>query len=316
MRRRSGSRLSSPVETMKALFRGRDDAFGTGEGRWVKRPLRDADWVKHLAGDGPGIGIAPLLPDSTVYFAAIDLDEPDFESAWMMTNFIPGQSFVERSRSGNAHVWVFFRERCQAWVVRGVLRKAVEAAGKKGVEIFPKNDNADRVTYGNYINLPYHGDDRPILDGDGPDDGDLPFPEFCRRAQDSLQDPKDWEARADMLNIRAPGENAGGQEWGTAPNLHICAEHILANREENPVGEGHRNAVFFALAKMFSHWSETDHDETLGYLQTINEASPDPLSDAELSRILRNAERGQYTSFGCDDPLVAPYRHPDCKIGE
>jgi hypothetical protein len=88
-----------------------------------------------LQGDGPGIGIAPLRPDSKVGFAAIDLDEPDFDAARRMQEFIPGTSWIERSRSGNAHIWVFFVEPIDAWVPMGVLRYATTAVGKQGVEV-------------------------------------------------------------------------------------------------------------------------------------------------------------------------------------
>jgi hypothetical protein len=49
-------------------------------------------------------------------------------------------------------------------------------------------------------------------------------------------------------------------------------------------------------------------------LRELNASSPDPISDYELKRILGNAERGEYTSTGCDDPLFQPYAHPDCPI--
>jgi hypothetical protein len=65
---------------------------------------------------------------------------------------------------------------------------------------------------------------------------------------------------------------------------------------------------------MLSNWSEIDHDEALEMMVLVNEASPDRISPAELRRILSNAERGQFTSTGCDDPLVLPFSDPDCPI--
>jgi hypothetical protein len=57
-----------------------------------------------------------------------------------------------------------------------------------------------------------------------------------------------------------------------------------------------------------------EHDECLAMLALVNDASPDPISAAELDRILFNAERGQFTSTSCDDPLFLPYADPECKL--
>jgi hypothetical protein len=146
------------------LFSGRKDAYGTGRGQWIKREPTPDVYAEHLRGEGPGLGIAPLLDDGTVWFAAIDLDEPDFDAAREMQEFLSfGATWVERSRSGNAHVWAFFEHPIQAWIARGILREATAAIGKPAVEVFPKQDKLREGMVGNYINLPYHGDDRPIL---------------------------------------------------------------------------------------------------------------------------------------------------------
>jgi hypothetical protein len=63
-----------------------------------------------------------------------------------------------------------------------------------------------------------------------------------------------------------------------------------------------------------TNWRECDHDEALMLMRSVNECSPDRIADTELRRILGNAERGQFTSTGCDDPLFAPYAHPSCPI--
>ena len=300
-----------------ALFDGLKVAFGTGKGEWVKRPLRPEDWLKHLQGQGPGIGVAPLRPDNTVMFAAIDLDEPDFDAAREMQTYIPGTSWVERSRSGNAHVWVFFREPLDAWVAMGILKEVTLAAGKQHVEVFPKNHDFAKVKLGNYINLPFHGNERPVLQED-PEANDMLRPmsleAFLSSAEQHRNDPQDWKNRAMWLQINSPDEREQRAEFGEQDHLHICAEHVISG-EAGPVTAGHRSVVYFSLAKMLTNWNQVDHDEVVEILQSVNEASaPDSIDDDELLRIIGNAERGQFTSTGCDDPLFAPYAHPDCPI--
>lgn len=288
-------------------------AYGTGKGQWIKRPLDRGTVLDHLDGRGPGIGVPPLRMDGTVVFAAIDLDEPDFDAAREMQNYIPGDSFIERSRSGNAHVWVFFAEPVEAWAVRGILREAILAAEKGAVEVFPKQDRLLDGMVGNYINLPYYGKERPIITPGG---SDLSVTEFIEVAAEKPNTREKWLRRADWLQIVAPEHRERGDraDFGTAPELHMCAEWIVGNRDENPVIEGHRNAVFFALAKQLSHYVGFDHDEAWEMMRLVNDASPDRAPESELRRILANAERGQYTSTDCDNPLVQPYCHPNCPI--
>lgn len=305
-----------PWEQFINLFGGLEHvrnvgAYGTGKGMWIKRPLESGDVIRHLTGQNDGIGIGPLNPDSECMFAAIDLDEPDFEAALEMQSYIPGQSFIERSRSGNAHIWVFFREPIEAWVPMGILKEATVAAGKTGVEVFPKNHDWERVQYGNYINLPYHGDERPVVHGGYEP---ISFRAFLRVAYENLNDPSEWRKRAKWLMIDPPGERKISAEFGTQRELHRCAEYIIAHAEDNPVTVGHRAAVFFSLAKMLANCEMFDSEESLEMMRSVNDCSPDPIPSSELGRILGNAERGQFTSTGCDDPLVIPFADPQCPI--
>lgn len=295
------------------LFDGRKDAYGTGQGRWVKQPVTEALYAEHLAGEGPGLGIAPLRDDGTVMFAAIDLDEPNFDAAREMQNYLSfASTWIERSRSGNAHVWAFFADPIEAWVVRGLLKFAVEAAGlPPHVEVFPKQDKLLEGMLGNYINLPYHGGDRPILNMGDP----VKVETFVRDAMRRRNDPETWRKRARFLMLDPPEERIKDrQEFGTGKELHICAEWILSNRESNPIMEGHRNVVYFNLAKMFLHYEGFGEDEAWELMQMVNDASPDRAPHGDLRRIFNNAKRGQYTSTGCDDPLMSPYVHPECRI--
>jgi hypothetical protein len=314
-------RLYAALPRFRRLFTGLDTAFGTGDrpGRWIKRPPRPEDWLDHLQGKGNGIGIAPLRPDNTVMFAALDHDVVgDFDTGREMQALIPGASFMESTRSGKVHVWVFFKEPIEAWVVRGVLHEVAKAVGHPHTEIFPKNHDFARVKLGNYINLPFHGDKRPIFRPNQTQ----PAPRytlemFLDGAEGSLNDPRKWHQRAAFLLIPDPAqrkESGSGKPFGEQDNLHMCAEHIIANAESNPLREGGRHDTIFALAKQFSNCRMYDHAETLEFLRYVNSHALPPIADSEVVRMLRNAETHQYTSTGCDMPNVAVYVHPDCPI--
>jgi hypothetical protein len=303
------------------LFDGLDDAYGTGRGQWVREQPKRAQFSEHLAGRGPGLGIGPLRRDGTVVFAAVDLDEPDFDTAQAIAALLPGTQFIERSRSGNAHIFTFFSAPIEGWIARGLMREACAALKKKFVEVFPKQDRLRDDMLGNYLNLPYYGNDRPVvgvsvgtgghLDLDHP----LTLDEFIERAEGTLNDPQDWVKRARWLGVPSPEERASeGREFGTSQTLHMCCEYVIANRDENPIVDGHRAVVYFALAKQLANCELYSEDEAVDLLVLINDSSPDPVSESELRHMYRNAVRGQYTSTGCDDPLFQPYAHPECPI--
>lgn len=304
------------AEDFATLFVGRTDAIGSGAGRIDRRPVGLPDYARHLAGRGDGIGIFPLLDDGTVHFAAIDLDQPNFEAARLMQQLLPGTSWVERSRSGNAHVWAFFSKPIEAWVPRGIMLDVLGALGFERVEVFPKQDRLLPGMVGNYINLPYHGEERPILSMPG--NGDPLTPAyFVEVALLDANDPADWRRRARTLGIVPPeAREVSDVEFGHSPILHECALYIIegARSGERPIREGHRSAVYFNLAKQLLHWEGMTEDQAWDLVQEVNSLSPDPLPTRELRRIFRNAASGRYTSTGCDDPLMAPYVSPTCPI--
>jgi hypothetical protein len=311
------------VDRFMNLHSGLSTAYGTGAGGWVKEPPGRKQFEDHLAGRGGGLGIAPLREDGTVSFAAIDLDEPDFETAKTLATLLPGSTFIEESRSGNAHILAYFSDPIDAWIPRGIMREACAAVNKRFVEVFPKQDRLRIGMVGNYINLSYYGDTRKIVAMHEPREAVVSFTpaisleEFLHFAETSLNDPTDWRKRAAWYGIQSPDEKAkdiDSKPHGTQTYLHQCAEYVLTNRDNNPVVEGHRAVVFFALAKQFAHCSQFDDEECLVMLGLINDSSPDPIPEQELHTIYTNAVRGQFTSTGCDDPLFMPYADPNCPI--
>lgn len=296
------------------LFQGLDRAYGTGAGRWVKEAPKRKDFSLHLAGHGDGLGIAPLRDDGTVVFCAVDLDEPDFEAARDIASLLPGDQVIDKSRSGNAHIVSYFSAPVDGWVARGIMQKALLAGGKKNIEIFPKQDKlTSRHVFGNYLNLPYFGKTRPAL-FDGDPNKPMTLREFVETAEASKIDPEKWERRASTLGVAHPDKRPQSSEFGTQKNLHCCAEYVLEHRLDNPILEGSRAVVYFALCKQFANCENYDENEALMLLNLINDASPDPIPSGELEHMYSNAVRGRYTSTGCDDPLFHQYADPKCPI--
>jgi hypothetical protein len=307
------SPLGNIVPLFAELFRGRTDAIGLDVGGVQRREVTREDYAAHLAGRRP-IGIFPMLDSDHVWFGAIDLDEPNFEAAKLCALDLPGCAFVEKSRSGNAHVWVFFDAPTPAWAVRGLLLKTLEAGlGRRDVEVFPKQDHLRPGMVGNYINLPLFGNERPIIH---PQDyaSELIGPGACVKIMHETRTSREeWLGRARLFKIedRRYDERA---DFGMQPVLHRCAQHILVNREQNPLQPGHRHVVLFNLAKMLLNYAEMPESEAWDYYCEVNAAATRPLPESELETMFRNVKRGQWTSTGCDEALMAPYVDPDCPI--
>lgn len=284
------------------LFAGRTDARGLGKKGVARQAVTINDYGRHMTGRKEPLGIFPVRDDNTVLFAAVDLDEPDLALATMIQSLIPGPAYIEESPSGNYHVWCFFPEPVEAWVARAVLRAVTESVGHPEIEVFPKQEQLKEGQVGNYIQLPYFGD-RTNIEGRTLDD----FLEVVEK-----NDPWTWETRAHR--VAKPPSEREHREHGTGKTLHRCATYIIEHREDNPVLEGGRSVVYFNLAKMLLDYEQFDEEEAFYYLNMVNNASPEPLDAGELQRTFNNALTGGYTSFGCDEPLMAPYVDPDCPI--
>lgn len=326
-------REASDGELMARLFNGRRDIYGINKGQ-VER-CANGDWTSthwetlfdsHVAGkDEADLGIYLVRDDDTVTFAAIDIDEPDFPLALEVAQTMPeAVPWIEQSRSGNYHVFVFFDEPLEAYYARAVLRGVIIACGRPDLEIFPKQDGLREGMVGNYISIPWHGHNRPIVswlpdakDGDGrprPIIDSEPEPrEWMLEALEERTSAEAWRRRGRALGGKPRAELRSG-EFGERNSLHICASHIFEHRNDNPLAVGHRATVLFNLAKMYANCKHYDEEEAVRFVQAVNEAGEQPIPEREVRRFVHNAYEGGFTSTGCDDPLMAPYVSPNCKI--
>jgi len=78
------------------------------------------------------------------------------EAGWALADAIGSGSFVERTRSGGAHVWLFVDDWVRCDDMRGFLGDAVARAGVRIDGIFPRADRCGGPP-GNFVRLPYFG---------------------------------------------------------------------------------------------------------------------------------------------------------------
>ena len=159
------------IEAFASLFRGRTDSHGRVE-VCVYEPVTLEHYENHLKG-AVNLGIYFVLDDHTCDFAAIDLDEKDFNKAKairdeLTKNLVP--AYIAASKSKGYHIYCFALERFKAVEIRRVLKHTLAQLNIRA-EVFPKQDyhqhnDPDGTRHpGSYINLPSFGYTRPFLSG-------------------------------------------------------------------------------------------------------------------------------------------------------
>jgi hypothetical protein len=164
-----------------ALFRGLERAHGTyliqsrdgnklrGKAETVVGQVTDDLWEKHLRGD-QGIGIVPITDESTVRWAAIDIDVYEGLDIGAMEKCLEDTKIplvLCSTKSGGIHAYLFLKDWTPADLVREKLTQWAYVMGHHGTEVFPKQSKlASEADVGNWINSPYFGDTRyGIRDG-------------------------------------------------------------------------------------------------------------------------------------------------------
>lgn len=163
---------------MMALFHGLGTAHGqyrvdaankTPKGKkkgvavTINEPVTVELWGRHLSGIH-GLGIVPIMANNCCRFGAIDVDDYDINIEELNTK-IQLRRFplvLCRTKSGGAHLYIFFSEDVDAAAVIEKLRLMSAALGHGKAEIFPKQTKLliDRGDVGSWINMPYFGADK------------------------------------------------------------------------------------------------------------------------------------------------------------
>ena len=133
-------------------------------------PLTLNTLQSHLS--GKVIGVYPLLPDNTSWFAAVDFDgktgDPlkDAKDLLAVCEVQGLPAYIERSQSGNGyHLWIFFDSSIQALKIRIVIFALLKEAQVINADIslnsfdriFPNQDRLSGKGLGNLIALPLQG---------------------------------------------------------------------------------------------------------------------------------------------------------------
>ena len=147
------------------LFKGRHDYYGTyviegskgekviGAAKTINKKVTEKLYQDHLDGK-QSLGMVPLTEDGFCWFAALDIYVYDlkFDEFEAEINQLGLPFNICRTKSGGVHLYVFFKAKVKAPLVRRKLKEFATSLGYSDAEIFPKQDKGNP---GNWINLPY-----------------------------------------------------------------------------------------------------------------------------------------------------------------
>ena len=163
--------MKNEPERFAQLFRGLNRAYGAldlttkdargkqkGKYKFVHEPRTIATYSSHLKGEA-SIGVVPINEDDACLWGALDIDQYplDHGSIIKKLKVLEIPLVVCRSKSGGAHLYLFFKEFVEAEKVQRKLKEVAAEIGFGGCEVFPKQIKLvlERGDNGNFLNLPY-----------------------------------------------------------------------------------------------------------------------------------------------------------------
>lgn len=297
--------MPTDSERLFQLFQGLECAHGThgkeevgsnGVKMEIKKTAKTvregatvAMWERHVQGER-ALGIVPIRMDSTCLWGAIDVDKYDVVHADLVAQLetLDVPAVVDRTKSGGAHIYVFFTEPVPAGVVLSRLRDLAACLGYGDCEVFPKQDTLllERGDLGNWLNMPYFGGDKTNRYAYRKDGRGLGLRDFLSTAERSRITPERFASLQFRMSL---------PEMADGPP---CLEHLCATK----IGQGSRNNGLFALGVLAKKMYPDDWEPVLEKWNHAFITPPAPGDD--VANIAKSLRKKEY-SYKCgDQPLV------------
>ena len=297
-------------EKFREIFRGLNVAYGKfipeetsdsgklqGKNKIIREPsgLPDHLWEDHLSGK-TSLGIIPIDENNECRWGCIDIDKYNGFDHLQLIKKIRDKKLpliVFKSKSGGAHVFMFFTVPVKASLVQSRLKEFASFLGCAGSEIFPKQVKLllDKGQTGNYLNLPYFG-------GDG----------STRCALDDEGNPCSLESFYSMHLKYA--QNNADVEYVKQPDRFADGPPCLNTLFHNGVPEGGRDEAMTNVAVFLKKSGKTDFLFDLGAIN--NEMCDPPLTQAEVEKIEKSVKKKEY-DYACNkEPLCSNCNRKEC----
>lgn len=111
------------------VVKGADEPGGKVEGKALtrKEPIPGDAWRTHLSGGAYGLGIIHLAENNCCWWGAIDIDDRKIDHVALEKKVRESKipMVVCRSKSGGAHLYIFFKDMVPAGKLRSKLQEWV-----------------------------------------------------------------------------------------------------------------------------------------------------------------------------------------------
>ena len=301
----------SMAASFMALFAGMQEAYGTyaigynkkgakqvGKAQTIREQLKLEHWQAHLSGE-QGLGVIPIRSDNRVKWGCIDIDDYHLDIAELAKRIHQQKLplIVCRTKSGGAHVFMFFQEPVAAADCQSTLQEIASSLGFGGSEIFPKQTEVllERGDLGNWLNMPYFNVTATNRYAVTPDGTPATAQEFL--------------AAADRIKLTAP--ELAGFSTQKADDLLPQGPPCLQALCSTGFPEGQRNNGLFALGTYCKKAHPERWKERLAELNQVVMA--DPLGPEEVAGLVKQHERKDYNYKCSEQPLAAYCNAAACR---
>lgn len=261
----------------------------------VKASLTTDIWEQHLKGDKI-IGCTPLVNEDRVRWGVLDVDV--YQESNTIEDILKSVKehnlpfVVCRSKSGGAHVYLFFSEEVSAANVIDKLKSFSAFFGQGACEIYPKqpkiSSRKDDSKYGNWINMPYSGN--PTLQYAFDIEGKALNPEeFLSYAQSKTLSVDEFK---DLVVPTLDVEEL--------PEGPPCLNYIFQNRTQHSES---RNITLSNVAVYLKKAQPTDWKQLL---PKYNRKFSEPLEDREVEAIISSYSKKDY-KYQCSNQPLCKY---------
>ena len=254
----------------------------------VRRPLTVELVQDHLDGK-IGVGSIPIDETNNCQFGALDIDDygVDLPTLFKKVERFKLPLVLCRSKSGGAHLYIFFSEKVAASEARDRLAEFSSVLGWGNCEIFPKQEEllAERGDVGNFINLPYQN-----------------AKHTTRYALDSTGDALDLEAFLDLAeNCRVSRKELSSINLGGASAVLPDGPPCLQKLTEFGIPEGGRNMTLLNVGVYYKKASPNDWKDLLEK-HNQDYCSP-PLPAREVVQVQNQLDKKEYFYTCKQEPL-------------
>ena len=299
------------LELFKELFTGLEEAHGTmgkfktgdpgekvkGKARGVHQQVTDELWAAHLSGE-QSLGITPINKENKCRWGCIDIDFYDeFDHKKLISDLAAGDipAMVCKSKSGGAHVFMFTTKPVSASLMQSKLQEIAGNLGYGNSEVFPKQTKilAAKGDMGNWLNLPYFGENGPRV-GLSPTTFEVvSLKEFVDLAM---------VRRISGADLKKLGKIK-------EPSILKDGPPCLSGLATVGFPEGTRNNGLFSLAVYAKKRYEDTWEDELDRLN--RELMDPPLTTREVAAVIKSVKTKGYT-YKCKDQPLCNY----CNMGQ